>query len=298
MNKSVDVRNPYELPRVVLAPIADEIQLDENLEPPFIRVRDTNSQYIQLDTSLHSAYQNPAQSVITINRAMPRVNRIQMAFFAYRSYTPNINPRNNVFTFIQSGVPYIAVIPADVNYVGLARYQQLAIAMSSAVGVVGEYMAVGDPNIPNAWILSNTNGHTFRFEYIGSGITRGRFLWGFNERNYSVGTEALLHVLVSYTESYSRYLDISSFELTQYTKIDTAGTNVPAEVLFRYFLTDVTFGQSTFTGFTQSPSLNYDRSRSISSVDIDILDEFGETFYIPELAWGSSVFYIVLIASM
>jgi hypothetical protein len=300
MNKAYDIKNPYEIPRVVLAAISDEIQLDENLEPPFVRVRDTNSQYLHLDTSNSSLFTTPAATNIILNRSMPRVNRIEMSFFAFRNFSPNINPRNNRFDFIRSGIMYTAIIPPDQDLVGILRYDALASAMSTAVGVPGEFVASVLTVFPTTYAIANTGLNLFRFDNNLSsvGVRYGRYLWGFNETNYGVGTDLITHSLTSYQESYTRYIDITSYELTQYTKIDTAGVNIPAECLFRFFMTDATYGQSMFVGFTKAPSLNYDRSRAIVSIDLNILDEFGQLLYIPESLWGSFVLYIVLIASM
>jgi hypothetical protein len=298
MNKEIDIRNPYQLPKVILAPVSDEMQLDENLEPPFIRVRDTNSQYMQLDTSKNTALDNPSEAVIPLNRSMPRVNRIKIVFFATRYFSPNINPRNNVFNFINNGVQFTAILAPDQNLIGIARYDALALAMSTAIGLPGAFTASASTNFANTYTISGGLTNSFRFLKTSNGIINGRYLWGFNERNYNVGTDSLEQTLTSYSESYSRYIDVSSFELTQYTKIDTAGTDIPAETVFRFFLTDVVYGQSIFTGFTQSPSLNYDRSRAISSVDLQLLDEFHQLLYVPTQHWGSSLTYIVMVAEM
>lgn len=297
MNKTFDIKNPYEIPRVVLAAVADEIQLDENFEPPFVRTRDTNSQYMQLDTSKNPPDNNPSQVVVNLNRSMPRVNRISIVFFAFRNFAPNINPRNNVFNFVDNGVSYTATLTPDINLTGLTRYQALCLVMNVATGNVGEFTVVAG-TFPQSYVISNSLGRSWRFDNSSNGVTRGRYLWGINSRNYSPGTEAVSHLLVYYQESYSRYIDITSYELTQYTKIDVAGVDVPAECVFRYFLTDVTYGQSTFIGFNQTPSLNYDRSRSIASVDLTFLDEFGELYYIPVEIWPAVINYVTMIAYM
>jgi hypothetical protein len=297
MNKASTSSNPYQLPRIILAPVSDEIQLEEDLEPPFVRVRDTNSQYLQIDTSTAALGTNPAQVVITLSRVMPRVNRLKIVFFSFRDMTPNINIRNNVFTFIRGGVPFTATIPEG-NLNGIARYNALAAAMSAATGVPGEFIANLSTVYPSSIFITNTAVTPFRFINTGSGIIRGRYLWGFNPRNYGTGTDAVAHLLTYFNENYTRYIDIASFELTQYTKIDTSGSRVSAEVVFRQFLTDVTLGQLVFTGFTQSPSLNYNRSRALGIVDLEILDEFGEIYYIPQQFWDSFCLTVVMIAEM
>lgn len=289
--------NPYDLQRIVLSPISDEMQLDENFEPPFVRTRQTNSQYIEIDTSAHDAFTNPCQLVIGLTRSMPRVNRINMSFVSFRSFSPNINPRNNVFTFVVLGVPYTATI-SERNVTGLNRYFALVTAMNIATGNPNQFDAVANPDYPTSYDINNTLGDPWRFTSIGNGIINGKYLWGFNERNYNTGTEAVTHTLTSQLECYTRYVDISSYELTQYTKIDISGTKIPAEVIFRFFMTDVQYGQSVFTGFSDAPSLNYERSRNLASMDISILDEFGQLLYIPEQLWGSFLMNIVLIANM
>lgn len=298
MSASARKVNPYDLQKVILSPVSDEMQLDENFEPPFVRPRQTNSQYIEIDTSVHDAFTNPCSLSISLARSMPRVNRINMSFFAFRSFTPNINPRNNVFTFIVGATPYTATISADQNLTGLARYQALATAMNVATGVPGQFTVAVNPTYPSTFDITNTLATPYRFTVGGSGIDHGRYLWGFNERNTNIGTERVTQALTSHQESYTRYIDISSFELTQYTKIDISGANIPAEVIFRFLMTDVVYGGSYFNGFTDAPALNYERSRNLATLDLSILDEFNQLLYVPEQLWGSFLVYIVLIANM
>lgn len=290
--------NPYELQRVILAPVSDELQLDENFEPPFVRVRDTNSQFIEIDTSEHDAFSNPCELIVTLSRAMPRVNRVKVSFFSFRNFSPNINPRNNVITFVDNAINYSITLQADQNLTGLVRYQYLAAQMNLATGNAGEFIAAVNADFPLTYNIVNTLGRLFRFTYVGNGITRGRYLWGFNERNYNVATEATEHFLTSYTENYTRYVDIASNEITRYSKIDISGTNIPAEVLIRVGLTSIAYGAELDVEYTIPPSINYERSRSISSIDIAVLDEFKQVLYVPPQLWGSYILYLAMIASM
>lgn len=297
MNKAVDIRNPYELPRVVLASISDEIQLDENLEPPFVRVRDTNSQYLEIDASNIPATNNPCRINQVISRSLPRINRLRFQYLSFRNYSPNINPRNNSISFIRGGVPFTAVISPDQHLTGLTRYQALAAAMSTAVGVPGEFTAAAG-GLVNEFVITNTAAIVWRFANNSLGVSRGRYLWGFNEMNFSVGTDAVNHSLVWYTENYTRWIDFASAELTQYTKTDISGTNISAEVFFRHHIINVPYGAFSEDVVQNPPALNFDRSRAISTVDVYIVDEFNELYYVPTTVWGSFSFNLSFLTDM
>lgn len=297
MNKARDIKNPYDLPRVVLASISDEIQLDENLEPPFVRVRDTNSQYMHLENSQNVAGNYPYDVNITLDRSLPRINRLSFIHFSFRNFAPNINTRNNSFSFIAGGVSYTATMVADQNLLGLARYQALCLAMNAATGNPGEF-TVAAGTLFQTYVITNNLPRTWRFTYVSNGVKKGRYLWGINSLNYSPGTEALSHTLTYFQENYSRFVDLRSYELTQYTKTDISGTNIGSEVIFRDYIDDIAYGEYRVDRVINNVSLNYDRSRGIAVCDMQLLDEFGELYYCPVLNYPSAIFQIVLIASM
>ena len=297
MNKARDVKNPYEIPRVILASISDEIQLDENLEPPFVRVRATNSQYLHLDNSQNISPNYPYEVNINLDRSLPRMNRISFIHFSFRNFAPNINPRNNVFDFYRSGVLYTATLTPDQNLVGINRYNALIAAMNTAVGTPGEFV-VSAYTLVQTMRIENTLGNLWRFSNTSNGVKKGRYLWGINSTNYNVGTDSVAKILTYFQDNYSRFIDIRSYELTQYTKIDIAGTNIGSEVIFRDYIDDMAYGEYRVDRVISKVSLNYDRSRAIVTADIQLLDEFGDLYYVPIENYGSAIFQIVLIAYM
>lgn len=299
MNKSADISNVYELPRVILSPVSDEMQLGENLEPPFVRTRETNSQLIVINMQTENINESPCDQTVYLERAVPRINRLALTFISFRYLSPNINPLNNTFSFIRTGTNFVATIAVDQNLVGIARYNALVAAMNLATGVPGEYAVTAHPTLANTYIISNTlPGTPWRFVNSSNGIKTGRFLWGFNPTNYNVGNEAQSHTLSSYTESYTRWIDVISYEITQFTKIDISGTKIPAECIIRYQLNTTVYGTYDFAAITTLASLNFNRSRSLSVVDIQIRDEFGNILYIPKISWSSFVFNMTLLAQL
>lgn len=300
MNKTYDITNVYEIPRVVLAPVSDEIQLDENLEPPFVRGRETNSQLITILVQNKTSSRSPCDQIIDLTRTVPRINRLRITFISFRYLSPNINPLNNVIEFVRAGNLFRAILTPDQNLVGLPRYQALATAMNLAIGIVGEFVAAAHPTLANTYSIVSSLGVTWRFNNSATsiGVQNGRFLWGFNELNYTPGTENIVQLLCSYTESYTRYIDILSYELTQFTKIDISGSNVPAECLIRYQINTTVYGTYEFAELNNTGSLNYNRSKSIGSIDIQIRDEFGNLLYIPSVCFSSFVLNLTLLAQL
>jgi hypothetical protein len=99
---------------------------------------------------------------------------------------------------------------------------------------------------------------------------------------------------------YSRYIDICSNALTQYTKNPTASNQGPFNLYARVYLQSPlvapagsnvpaaggfpTMG-AAFAPFGESvEATNFRRDRAFEFVDISFRDEFGDPFYIPSLA--------------
>lgn len=291
-------KNPYLIPRVVLSSISDEIQLDENYEPPFVRKRAANSNYVYIDLSIGSnPNTNPASRICKVDRGVPRINRLRLAYLAFRYYSANINPRNNVFTFtrVSTGITYTITLPEQ-NSLGLLRYTNLTAAMNTAVGLI--VFTVG-PNLvyPNTFDITDAGG-PFYFDPNSIGVKNGRYLWGFNSTNTGI-SNANVGISLTYTsENYTRYIDIRSNELTQYSKLDPAGANLSDTVILRLDNINSILGRYETLLLPIEVSLNYDRSRSLDTIDIQLEDEFNQLLYIPQFAWGSFIFIISVVGEM
>jgi hypothetical protein len=291
-------KNPYEIPRVVLASISDEIQLDENLEPPFTRTRSGNTANLFIDVASGTPLTvTPADRICSAGTALSRINRLYLTFLSFRWFTPNINPRNNVFSFVWTitGQTYVITL-AQNNLLGLARWQYLVAAMNTAVGIAN--FTVGPALfIPNTYTITSTAG-TFYFNEGSSGVDKGRFLWGFSNLNTGPASVFAFQTFTYFTENYTRYIDVSSFELTQYSKCDSGGNAVPSDILIRYNVNTTQYGQYEYSTITTPVSINFSRERNITSVDIHITDEFNDLLYIVPEAWSTFSFNITLVCEM
>jgi hypothetical protein len=291
-------KNPYLLQRVVLSSVSDEIQLDENLEPPFVRIRGSNSNFIYIDLSSKSDPSiNPASRICNIERGAPRINRIRVNYISFRLFSPNINPRNNVFVFtrISTGITYTITL-AEQNSIGLARYTILVNAMNTAVG--GPVFVLSTiASCPNTYSITDVGGSWY-FSSTSIGARNGRYLWGMNTTNTGLASAGVGQIFTYFTENYTRYIDISSNELTQYAKLDPSGYDLSDQVLYRYNITSTNFGDYEFAVTTDTANINFDRSRSLQTIDITLTDEFSQLLYIPRSAWGCFSFSITFIGEM
>jgi hypothetical protein len=296
--------DPYKIPLVSLAPISDEQQTDSNLEPPFVRVRSGNSSFLHLDGGSKDRNSDLNNSVFTIgtqeNRLYTRkIQRFSLAGVQLGLNTPNINPRNNVVIFESSpGVIHTSSIPEgyyeslDTAIAGSAL-TALETALNSATPASGITFTVSWPRSTNP-VASKFQGlitatAPFRFFEDPSNLmlVKGATLFNLpRDQNFTVSKTLGAAFLV-----YSRYIDVCSYALTQYSKNPTSSNQGPSNLYARFFLTPA-FNthaiSSTELDFAILPpsteATNFNRSRAFEKVDITLRDEFGDLFYIPSIA--------------
>ncbi len=92
---------------------------------------------------------------------------------------------------------------------------------------------------------------------------------------------------------YTRYLDICSTAITQFSKLTNAGTGVQANLITRLYFDQKENGVRNFIldGFQQQV-INMRKDYQLSNVDIFILDEYGRRVDIPQE--DANAFYISL----
>lgn len=112
-------RVPYSTNAEVVrfAPVQDSETGDDMLEPPFVRVRDGNTAYMYVDTSLSTQF-NPSSNTASwvVGAAAPgenshifahKVKRQAIVAAKYMYATPNVNPTNNTIKFRTNANPLL-----------------------------------------------------------------------------------------------------------------------------------------------------------------------------------------------
>jgi hypothetical protein len=296
--------NPYATQTVSLAPISDEQVTDENLEPPFVRVRAGNTGFIYADSDAREDLSNPTQYVLGGGGQQfyaRKLKRLALSGLQIALAIPNINARNGTVIFHSSatGLNYTVTIPEGVYATVAAGAAALQTALNSAGGSGLTFTVTVNPLQPLQITIAAAGGLYFfpvGPAFIASTMmTHGRYLFNLPRSQVPAASMTAGAVYLQYT----RWFDILSSEYSLYTKNpNTSNDRGPNNLIVRVFmqaaLTGVgndglpSSGLSLFTTDV-SAETNYNRSRELAVLDINIVDEFGDPLYVPALSTGSPV---------
>ena len=285
-----------QIAKVILEPVFDSTVTDTNLEPNFVRVRAPNSAYLYLNNDAQLDTENPCDVVTKLSCSMSRISRLAAYHFHFRNFSYNVNPYNNSGRFAVGGILYSITIPIG-SYTPAGRWT--AILTQIAAQVAGFTFTVSIDPIFNT-IINVTASIPFS-AYDGHIVSCGRYFYGLNPTNS--GPLALDRLSYSFSiqlaNSYTRYIDICSTILTMYMKIPQRAFNAPGSLMFRWMIDDSDFpiGEfvDTLTDSQDAAWINYNPTQNIDNVDIQLRDEFGNLYYIPQSAWASFDMSLVVL---
>ncbi len=271
---------------VLLANINDSVVDDPNLEPQFVRVRAPNSCRIYLDSQVVRLETNPANILISsISSAgqspqtlLDRVRRVAVSDFTVYYNSPNVNPRNNTVSFfIDTGAginTYTCIV--DVGY--YSDSADLMTALTDAMnGIAFPYVFLPAPNILTFQSYSITTSAPWCFDANCVGVTKGAQLWAlpFSYRNNLFSTT--WHTGSQYLQ-YTKYIDVVSNSLSQYTKKPSVSNNdLSFNPLYRAPIDN--YGKNTDSVINLS-WFNFYRDAALTSIDVKLVDQFGDELYL------------------
>lgn len=284
---------------VILAPVFDSYATDENLEPNFVRTRAPNQNLLYINSDQQGDTENPAYVVTKLDLPLNRVSRISLSYLSFRNYTPNvIEGRNDTFIFSVNNNIYTITVP-EANYSLLQRWQVAIGRLTIALPTFTYAISLSTQYANTVEISSFGSGNSFRI-IGGNAVEKGQYMWGLNDTNSGPGSEGTNYKFTSFTESYTRWVDVCSSELIQYSKIRTGGFRIPNGHILRYFLNTAVFGSYEYAEFDVNSNSwnNFNASRSLQNIDIRIIDEFGELYYVPKQCWGAFNLSLVFICQL
>jgi hypothetical protein len=292
MTTTANIGNTYLIPKVILSPITDDQSgvLDNNLEPPFVRVRGRNSCFTFLDTFAREERISNSSYLISNPSGIlaKRTKRFSISYLSAFMPTPNINPRNNAITFATGAGTFTVTIPEGF-YTRTQAIAALLVALNTVSGPSGVTFTA--PNqFPNSNLyITLTGTNPFRIQ-SNTFVTTGSVFWGFLPGDPRLSSSAALSTTLTIgpiTALYTRYWDFVSRELLQHTKAANTGSDVPANTLFRAFLEPnadadpTSYHRVSFQINGENSAWNFDASHALATVDIQILDEFRQPYYLP-----------------
>lgn len=330
--------NPYDKLGVVLTPISDEIQTNQNLEPQMVRIRAQNSAIMYLDAVETDIKKNISKKlnkklISTGNIFTHKVKRIgvdAIGFFnglqnvidtpedpnaiippsegAQPPLDPNLGNNEIVIFSSVTGTIHRVYLSAGIHTVRGINTPPSLVVTSGLMFALQTVLNFLTPlsgliftisiNVFNPLIFNiSSAGGTFFFVNTSTAVKNGRPLWNLPALQVLESPQTIGAVWLMYT----RFIDFISREVVEYTKnpfsSNTKGAN---NIIFRLFLRPEDFGQV----LGKDPSnkikyMNYNRNRSITSLEFELRDEFGQLLQIPSYAEGtdSAIFWNINLAT-
>jgi hypothetical protein len=308
---SLPERNtPFHPQLVSLAPNSDEQQTDENLEPPFVRVRSGNECFIFADSEVRETPLGTPQSLAPdlFNATSfslgggnhqfyaRKLKRLSVSGIQIANCVPNVNPRNNAVSFFSSasGLTHTVSIPEGQYATRATLTAALQTALNTATGASGLTWTITVNPLNSCQYTLATAGGNYRFVLTSPMVLYGRYLFNLPQEQALSNSKTMGAVYGLYT----RYIDVISASMTEYTKNPwSSNTRVPNGLVARVFIGPqagfgssaggiASDGMSFFAGVEAAP-INYNRSRAIEVIDLALRDEFGQPYYIPSYSSGS-----------
>lgn len=270
---------------------------------------DSQDRYL-IDRTTNTYLVNPAinPNNILINNqktlGMGAIKRIALTELSFPFTTPNVNETNNTL--------WIEGELGDIYYCGVPEnfytQSELATALEDALNnnlIDYQTGQAGDPF--GTWSVSVTPKNTFTITTTGTvsfqiinnpNINKQSLMqvMGFNV------LENISQIATSYTSGYApmyytRYVDIVSNTLTKFQNIKDAQTQqYYSDQVYRLYI-DNPLEPSIINKVISNPKfIEWNENQFITSIDIRLLDQWGQPFYIPKPNWNINYFLTMLMS--
>lgn len=236
-----------------------------------------------------------------------QVSKFAIRKVRYELFIRNINPRNNVLQFyVDSGIspgvivdgkftsasPLYTVTLDEGVYTSEGDIaKEIEDKMNTLTGITGVSFARASIPLNTGFYRFTATGGTFAWAWNSSTEkTNLMLLRGKHLANLSKSQEALTtHDIGDIQTFYTRYIDIVSKDLTETNRINSQVSNDKGRfgLLYRLYISLegglLVSGIDSFDRIDNLRWIGKENSKSIQSLDIQLLDEFGLPLYLPKL---------------
>jgi hypothetical protein len=287
------IMHTRDLLPVILPPVSNDEQQDNNLEPQYVKIRAQNHGRLYIDSQKPFYEFTPndvkiSTAIIQQGRAENltlNINRLAVAKFDMFWQPQNVNSYNNVFKYTLFNtvgpVPYefTHTIPVG-NYTLASLLTVITNLMtfdSATLGYTGGFSSAVDANGFTATITDNIPVTNFIIDAARSSMVyNGASLLGLSEMSapvtvLNIGPARML---------YSRYVDVVSRDLCSYVKNPSRSINkVNQNVIFRQYLDDPNARWTYSTTVNNMNWMNWNYNAPLSVISFELYDEYGNLFY-------------------
>lgn len=253
------------------------------LEPQSLREYYNNISSIQITSNYSNVSDNPLKLQIQDSALFnSRTYKLCPTGAAISWCVPNVNQRNNTITFFSSfsGLNHTVVVPEGFYLTPLLLMNAVVISLNTATGASGlTFSFVLNALLPSSGTLSSAGGSYF-FILTSSAIVKGKFCFGLPLDQIAT----LSKIVGSINLIYTRWVDIISSTLTKHSKnSNTSNRFGNNRLLFRMYIPKATSGTSdVVTSENHLHWINWNFTETITNIDFELHDEFGDLLYVPQ----------------
>lgn len=199
------------------------------------------------------------------------IKRIALNFAQMWNTVPNINVKNNVLTYFDSGDGLNKVATLTPGFYTLATGAvELQTALNASIPAPVAPFAVAVN--PNQYTLTVTNANPFSFLATSSFQQRGEDLFDFPS---GVLTASLTSDICKMM--YTNYFIIESTELTNYSKnVNVSSNPSVSNIVGLISLDDGTYPHRRTAYYSDKQWINFFSSTQITNLNMRIVDQYGE----------------------
>lgn len=273
---------------VVFAPKQETMYRNIDSDPQDVISREPHAAIVRIDTKDLPAGVSRVNFVISNNVTyMSNTSRIEpvRAEF-YNLYIPNVNERNNEVTFFSSvsGLFHTVIVPLGFYNVAEDAMGALVLALNTVTGASGlTFSKIAATNFPDTWGLESAGGD-FYIKDTCNAITHGYPMWGIQLFDQTARDLTLVGPI---SLRYTWWIDICSTTLTKFAKKRSITSSGISDVFARMNITSNNFPVpwgDVYENFGDSEAtFAFNPMETITSVDIQLRDMFGDILYVEEL---------------
>lgn len=273
--------------QVILSPVATNKYRSIVEEPQMVQNRPPNSSIIYLDSQasvletnkvnmILSSVKRPGEFASNLTNSICRLSVDSCDLFYC---TPNVNPTNNNIIFYSSvtATTYSVLIPMNFYTTASSLMTAIVTAMNTVSGSSSLTFSQSAVSYSPSMFNLNAAGGSFYILPTCNAVTNGQQLYNLPNSTTLVTTTLVGNMALYYT----RFIDICSSRLNQYSKHQSLSNNGTINIVFRIFVDDPTKIHWIGQAFNFRVSYAFDPSDSITYIDFQLRDQFGNLLYIP-----------------
>lgn len=268
--------------KVELTPIPWTIYRDTDTEPQPVTSKLPSSALVYLDTEDLPPGADRTNFVLANNIIyFGNVGRLSFVGAGIANwYIPNVNPRNNTFTFWSSASSSFHTVVLTPGW-----YDDPAVLMAAIVSALNTvsiasgltFAQAARTNYPREFNLVVAGGQYY-FLNTCTAITHGDTVYNLPADQ----TPSVSKIVGGMELKYTLFVDICSTTLTKYARLRSVTSNSKSSIFARAFFGGLDWGNTTYAVTSAEEfSFAFRPAEVVTSIDIQLYDSHGDLLYIP-----------------